>query len=455
MHPPGQGQAAPEERLRHLAHSLPLLGLLILLPLVAGGCGRHGKGAPSGGTDVPPSQTKLKRNVELGTVEMIELTSYVDTVGVLEAEGETPIAPSVSGLVDEVLFREGQWVDPGTILVKIDQRRYQTALEVARAAEKRAVANLTLSRDMERIAASAGIGATPEEKVKLAGSTRLADAELATAKASRELAELNLERSQVRAPFAGQINSRKVYPGTYVEEKTIIGSIADVNRLRLVGFIPEKAAPMVRQMMMQEELCRAGRLFGARLTAPLALAVARMAEEKGAVPSPNRLEFRLRPYPGQVFFARIFYMSTVANPDTHMFECKAEVPLHEIKAEVRPGYTAKIRCPLPGNPNTLVVPEESVRSSERGDILFIPRPVPGKDDEWVAQEVVVTIGQRKPGPPGLAEVQRALLPGDREIRFRPGDLIVQKGAESLENGTPLSIPEAQKRQLTSRLTTRD
>jgi RND family efflux transporter MFP subunit len=448
MHASGQERAAPKEKSRRLAHSLFPLALLALSALAATGCGRHGKAAPSGGSDVPPSQTKLKRNVELAPVELTELASFVDTVGVLEAEGETPIAPSVSGLVDEVLFREGQWVDPGTVLVRIDQRRYKTALEVAQAAEKRAIANLTLSREMERIAASAGIGATPEEKVKLAGSTRLAEAELATAKAARELAELNLERSQVRAPFPGQINQRKVYPGTFVEDKTVIATIADVNRLRLVGFIPEKAAPQVRQMLRDEELCRGGRLFSARLTSPLALALAYVAEEKNVVPSPYWLQFRLRPYPGQDFHARLFYVSTVANPDTHMFECKAEVPLHEIKMELRPGYTAKIRCPLPGKPNTLVVPEESVRTSERGDILFIPRPVPGKDDEWVAQEVLVTIGQRMPGPPGKAEVQRAQLPGLKEdYALRPGDLIVRKGAESLENGTPLNIPEAQRKKL--------
>ena len=37
------------------------------------------------------------------------------------------------------------------------------------------------------------------------------------------------------------------------------------------------------------------------------------------------VEFEVRPLPRKTFQARVFYMSTVGNMDTHMFECKAEV----------------------------------------------------------------------------------------------------------------------------------
>ena len=102
------------------------------------------KEAPKGGTDVPPSQAKIKRNVALTQVREEKLNSFVDTVGYLEAEGQTDIAAGVSGVVDEVLFREGQYVDRDTILVKVDQRRYVTALDVAKANEARALAAVSL-----------------------------------------------------------------------------------------------------------------------------------------------------------------------------------------------------------------------------------------------------------------------------------------------------------------------
>src|SRR5262249_50090903 len=104
----------------------PLVGLALVLPLIAGGagCSRQGKAAPVGGSTVPPSQVKLKRKVELARAEQRAIDYVVETVGYLEAEGQTEIAAGVSGVVDEVLFREGQMVTADTILIKVDQDRY-------------------------------------------------------------------------------------------------------------------------------------------------------------------------------------------------------------------------------------------------------------------------------------------------------------------------------------------
>src|SRR5882672_171402 len=85
------------------------VGALLLLPLIATGCSRHGKAAPVGGSDVPPSKVNLKRNVEMGRAEQRAIVYYVDTVGYVEAEGQTDIAAGVKGIVDEVLFREGDF----------------------------------------------------------------------------------------------------------------------------------------------------------------------------------------------------------------------------------------------------------------------------------------------------------------------------------------------------------
>src|SRR5262249_51024224 len=140
---------------------------LLLLP--AAGCGRHGKAAPTGGSDVPPSQTRLKRSVELDRATCQALTYYVETVGYLEAEGQTDIAAGVTGVVDEVLFREGQWVDTNNVLVKVDQRRYLAGAEVARANAKRAEATLALAKDVaERARRLAGRGVSDEEQSKAA-----------------------------------------------------------------------------------------------------------------------------------------------------------------------------------------------------------------------------------------------------------------------------------------------
>jgi multidrug efflux system membrane fusion protein len=414
------------------------LALVIGVAALAG-CGRHGKAAPKGGTEVPPSQTKLKRNVDLTRVRQDSIEVFVETVGYLEAEGMTPICAGVPGLIDDIYCREGQWVDRGTLLAKVDQRRYEANAEVARANEKRAVAALALARDLAERAQSARIGVSEEERSKAVLGLRVAEAELESSKAARQVAERNLALSSVRAPYAGQINQRFVAAGAYVEDKTPLATIADESRIRLVGSIPEKATPITRDLMSKEDRLRATTLFGCGLAGPWSALAAADMESRGRFPCRYNLRFRLGPYPNREFHARIFYLSRVANPDTHMFECKAELDPCELDVEMKPGYTARIICPLRTTPEALVVPEESVRASERGFIAFVPELHNGRDGkpEWVARARNVDLGYRAAGK-GTVEVLKGV---------RAGEWIVRRGAEALEDGTPIAPPEEQIRQM--------
>lgn len=418
---------------------------LLLLVLFVGlaGCGRHGKAAPKGGSEVPPSQTKLKRNVELAKAQRDSIEVFVETVGYLEPEGQTPIAAGVPGILDEILpaCREGQWVEKGTLLALVDQRRYQAALDVARANELKADTALKLAKDLAQRAERAGRGATDEERDKTRLGASIAEAELESTRAARVLAEHNLFRSRVRAPYAGQINQRLVSPGTYLEDKTVIATIADERRIRLVGWVPEKATPIAREFMTRHERLRGTSLAAAWFAgrSPWAGLAEQAIDSQGGLPAGFNLRFRLVTYPNREFQARIFYLSRVANPDTHMFECKAEIDQRGLDVEMKPGYTARIRCPLRTNPNAVVIPEESVRASEQGNVVFVPERRVGRDGqaEWVARARQVELGYRAPGR-GTVEVLHGV---------EPGQWIVRKGAEALEDGTPISPPEVQLREL--------
>lgn len=449
-----------------------VLGLALVALLSLAGC-RRGHDAP-GGAVVPPSKTRLKRNVDLVRVKQDKMNSYVETVGYLDAEGQTDIAAGVSGVVEEVYFREGDFVERDkTILARIDPKKYEALLSQAEANLKKAEANIVRveavskkadsvirdaqqTLDLRRVMLDnirrAGRSVKGEERQEAEAMSEMMAARLDVAKAEKavtsadieaarkeasaaramyDLAKHNHDRSFVRAPYTGQINQRKITRGTYIEDKTVIGTMADLSRLRLVGYIPERATPIVRAMLLREKETRAGFLTGALFAGPLAFLAAIQTDLEGA--TPPGLEFTARPFPDRVFYGRIFYLSTVANPDTHLFECKAEVPTHGVAAELRPGFTAKIRCPLPGRPSSIIVPEEAVRASERGFIAFRPRMMTNKEgeSEYFAEAVPLELGQREPG---WVEVLKGL---------RPGDTIVRKGAEALEEGTPLAITKDQ------------
>jgi RND family efflux transporter MFP subunit len=419
-----------------------LWSVALLLALGAGaGCNRHSTPAPKGGADVKPGRVVLQRNVELAPVERRSLTTNVETVGVLEAEGQPDIAAGVSGIVDEVLFREGDEVTPETVLVKVDQVRYTSEEATARSNVERTQAALNLARDLSERAERAGRGVAEEEKVKLRGSVRVLEAELRGAQAALTKAQNNLTKSRVKAPYPGRINKRMVTRGSYLEDKTVIATMADLSQIRLAGFVPEIAAPQVSKLLAEQPR----RLEAVRTTMPFlgfgdpwgawgTLAGAHLRQTDYVV-SGYDPEFKLLAVPGATFHGRLFYMSTVAQPDTHMFEAKAQVLGWKPEAlqsgkgrlDLRPGFTAQIRFVLQSDPNALVVPEEAIRATERGFVVFVPveqRREDGKT-EWVVKMRTVQLGYRAEG---WVEVRDGLQLGEQ---------VVRRGAEALEDGTPV------------------
>lgn len=414
--------------------------LLPLLVLV--GCD-HAGNSPSLAAK-PPSQTNLKRNVVLAQAEQKALDYFVETVGSLEAEAETNLAAGISGIVDEVSFREGDDVKPDTVLIKIDQKRYLTAAEAARANEQRSEAALALARDAADRAREARRGASEEELTRALLNVRAAEADLNAAHAARALADHNLDRSQVRPPYAGRINKRLVTPGSYVDEKFVIATLADLSRLRLVGYVPETAAATVRSRLIAREL-RELAFVVAALAGPQLRPGGHLAEAAASLRladqllDPRDVEFTVRAVPDRKFRARIFYMSTVASPDTHMFECKAEVPLVADGVRLQPGFSAVIRYPLRTNADACVIPEEAVRPTERGFVCFVPKERQGKQGtEWVAEARVLVLGSRSGGK---VEVRGG---ADGGPGLRPGDWYILKGAQALEDGTPIQAADGMK-----------
>ena len=430
----------------HGVRSGLVAGLLLCLAMGSGGCRKAGHQAPQGGSTVPPSKVNLRRNVQLAQVEKRPLISKVQVVGVIEPEARTDIAAGINGLVDEVLFREGDLVDPKyhQPLVLVDQRRYESQLRIAEAAEKKWIATVEIARDALVRAEGSGAGISPQEKKKAAEDLNAAEAELASIRSNLEIARLNLQKSRVLPPYRGQIDSRKVTRGMYVEEKTVIATIADLSRLRLVGYVPESVSVMVRKRMTQRPSLVTARTVGweaARLgltllpwqRLPIELMLA-MRE----IPSGYDPEFVVLPFPHRKMYGALFFMSRTADPSTHMFECKAEIDSsHPWFADLEAGFTARIDFPVESNPDAVVIPEEAVRATERGFIVFEPERKQTRDGqiEWIARERKLELGVRSPG---WVEVRSGL---------RAGQWIVRRGAEALEDGTPLRFPEDQAAEL--------
>ncbi|MEL7131786.1 MAG: efflux RND transporter periplasmic adaptor subunit [Pseudomonadota bacterium] len=139
-------------------------------------------------------------------------------VGRFEAEAEVAVRARVSGYLEAVHFEDGALVEQDQLLFTIDQRQFRTALRQAQAQID--VANATFdfaSEQLERAEALIGNGTIPQSVLDERREGFLAaQGALEQARAAVELAELDLEFSEIRAPMSGRIDRALIDPGNLV-----------------------------------------------------------------------------------------------------------------------------------------------------------------------------------------------------------------------------------------------
>lgn len=139
-------------------------------------------------------------------------------VGRFEAQSEVDVRSRVSGYLEEVHFQDGSVVEKDQLLFTIDQRQFQTALRQAQAQIDVATATYDFAEEqLERARALIGNGNIPQSVLDERREAYLsAQGALEQARAALELAELDIEFSEIRAPMAGRIDSARIDPGNLV-----------------------------------------------------------------------------------------------------------------------------------------------------------------------------------------------------------------------------------------------
>ncbi len=152
-----------------------------------------------------------------------------------------PVAPDVSGFVTEVLIEDNQKVKRGDVLFRIDRARFSIALQQANAQLAARHAALEQAKaDLKRyLALSTGV-AISQQKQETAGTTQLeAAAAYDQAKADLALAQLNLDRSEVRASVNGTISNMELRPGAYLTAGKPVMALVDSDTLHIEGYFEE------------------------------------------------------------------------------------------------------------------------------------------------------------------------------------------------------------------------
>jgi membrane fusion protein, multidrug efflux system len=323
--------------------------------------------------------------VEVAPVEARSVEVQLNAVGSIEAFEEVVVTARVPGVVERLYFAEGDQVKEGAKLVEIEPRRYQIAVDAARAAQERAAAQeAESSASFERRQAANKMSPGLVKEEELANTrTRLQMAKAAAleAKSALDLAELNLRDAFVRAPVAGTIETRSVRTGQYVQPGASIATLVRRDPLLLRFEVPEADAASLRPDLVAH------------------FTVQGVSGERAA---------------------RITHVAQAANPSSRMVRVMGHVE-ERGRSELRPGAFAEVRVPLAARSDAPVVPQTAVRPSERGFLVFTV-------EEGVAKARVVELGLRTAD--GMVEVRSGLAPGEK---------IVVRGSEALRDGAKVRV----------------
>jgi len=322
------------------------LAALWVACVLAAGC--------SPGGDADAKYDKSAPSVETHRVQPELLRDVVVFSGQLGAENSVMVRSEIDGLVEEVLFEEGQDVEKGEVLFHLRSDEERARLSEARA-------NLALAREnharTHKLATRDAASAAAKDE---------ATATLAVAKARVELAQVALARTEIRAPFAGVLGARLVSPGDRIEDITPLVQIDAVDRLQVTFAISE-----------------VGILF-TKVDAPV--------------------QVKVGPYPNEVFHGKVFFVSPTVDPATRRIIAKAWVPNEDRR--LRAGLFANVDMQIGERENAILVPESAVVFDRQGTYVW------KVDEEDMATRVPIQVGLRREG---RVEVTLGLQAGDKIV----------------------------------------
>jgi multidrug efflux system membrane fusion protein len=339
----------------------------------------------SGGDD-PASGKKGARSLSVRTamVTARDVVYQVKALGSLEPEELIQITAEVSGAAKEVAFQAGDRVTSDQVLVRIDPERYRLQAEQADAAHRRAIADWKRAESdlarREELAKRQLVAI--EELNRSQQETERLSADAAAAEAASKIAQQNVRRSSVRAPRAGQINTRTIDTGQFVQVGNVLATLVDPRRLRLRFKVSESESMKARESQI--------------------------------------VTFRVAALGNTDFTARVYHVSNVADPATRQVEVLGWV---DNPGVLKPGFFAEVNLATGTNKNAVVVTESAIQASERGFVVYVV-------EHGTAKERPVKIGLRTEG--GTVEIVSGL---------KPGETIVTEGSDRLSDGIAVESVE--------------
>ncbi|CAM5633772.1 efflux RND transporter periplasmic adaptor subunit [Rhodanobacter lindaniclasticus] len=216
---------------------IAVIGIRVLhKPADAASKGADGKdGAPPVPVTVVPV---VKQNVPV----------YLTALGTVQALNTVTVNPQVSGRLLSIEFTEGQPVEKGQVLARIDPRTFQAAYDQAVARQRQDQAQLaTAKSNLARSQDLATKGYISKQDLDTLRNTAAQyEAAVAADAASVRDTKVQLDYTEIRSPIDGLAGIRGVDPGNVVSISSAIVTLTQLHPINVMFTLPEQNLDMVR-----------------------------------------------------------------------------------------------------------------------------------------------------------------------------------------------------------------
>jgi len=331
---------------------IALSGMLVLAACKP----KPGAGGQGGG--MPPIQ------VVAVEAKLQPVTESLSLVGSIAPNEMVEIKTETDGIVEEINLKEGERVEKGQLLVKLDETKLAATVAQAEANLKLSEANFERAKQLFKDKLIS------QQEYDQAASIH------AVNQASVDLQRRQLKDARVLAPFAGIVGARQISPGQVIMRNTILTWLVDLDTVKVEVNVPER-------YLQQLNIGRP-------------------------------LEFSVAAFPGEKFRGAVYFVSPQISENLRTALVKARIPNAEHK--LRGGMFASLDLTLQVRESAIVIPEPAIMSNGDNFSVFIV------DKDGNAQVRPIQVGIRLAGK---AEVLKGLTAGEMVVvegiqKLRPG-----------------------------------
>ena len=325
--------------------------------------------------------------VDAKSVRVDNIVVNMEVVGNLKALDAIDVTSEINGIITKINFSEGQSIQKGEVLFLLDSNIEKAEITIQKADVDRWTALLErrqrLARSAEKLSKTKNIARTRLDQLLTDETEALAQLQIAQAKLI--IAQNNLYKKIIKAPFNGVAGLKLKSIGEYLEPGEVVTSLDSIDPIELDFEVPES---VISSLKIATEINAFTRAWG-----------------------------------DEVFTGIIKSVNTRVNLESRSITVRAEINNSNLK--LKPGMFMMVKLPIITRKNAIIVPEESVLTDGTQRTIYVIK-------DGVTKSNPVKLGQRRPGEVEVLEG----IPSDA--------IVITGGIQKVRDGSKVIIRESKK-----------